>query len=222
MTGTERGPIRVVIADDHPLIRGGLKSLLAGIEDIEVVGEAADGREALARAQAGGLDLLVLDLTMPHGGGVDLVRRLHLKHPDLAILVHTMHDDAAMASQVLRAGAAGFATKGMDPDELIAAIRKVGRGGRYLMPDMADRLLHDVAGVGARQPHDRLSERERQVLELLLRGVSVNDIAQHLHLSPKTVSTHKARLMEKLGVASVPDLVRYALAHGLTELSSDP
>lgn len=205
--------IRILLADDHSVVREGVRRVLALDEDLEVVGEAADGWDLLALVRATPADLLITDLGMPGPNGVELVRRLHETQPRLPLLAFTMHADNQLATRVLRAGANGYLTKDSEPGELIAAIRRITRGQRYVDPGVSGRLLLDARGEDP--PHAALSNRELQVLTLLANGATVTAIAQELKLSVKTVSTHKSRLMLKLSLGSSAELVRYALAHGL-------
>jgi DNA-binding NarL/FixJ family response regulator len=210
--------IRIVIADDHAIVRQGLRQLLAIAPDLELAGEAKDGWEVLERIRAGGFELLLTDLSMPGPSGVDLVKRVHDEVPRLPVLVLSMHDEAQIATRAIKAGARGYLTKDSEPETLLAAIRKVAGGGHYIDPELASRLVFGREGDGeGRAPHACLSDREYQVFLLLARGMSINDIAADLHLSAKTVSTHKFRLMLKMRFESLSELVRYALRHGLIE-----
>ncbi len=207
--------IRLVIAEDHAIVRGGLKQIFALASDMEVVGEAVSGNEVLACLRGAPFDLLLLDINMPGVSGVDLIARVRAHRPDLPILVLTMHNEASMAARVLKAGANGYVTKDSEPEILLIAIRKVAAHGKYISPDMAEKMVFDATSTDQRPLHHTLSEREREVLRLLITGMSVNEIAGHLAISNKTVSTHKARLMEKMNLGNLADLMRYALQHDL-------
>jgi len=209
--------IRVMITDDHAIMRKGLKQLFALVGDIEVVAEATDGAAALERLRQGGIDLLLLDMTMPGISGEDLVSRIRAHYPTLPILILSMHKEAQIAQRALKAGANGYLTKDRDPEDLLEAIRKVATGGRFLDPQIAEQMAFNASGVGEPAGHECLTDREFQVMRLLAQGVSVNDIASQLAISAKTVSTHKARLMEKMAFTSNADLVRYALEHRLVD-----
>lgn len=209
--------IRVMITDDHAIMRKGLKQLFALVGDIEVVAEATDGGTALERLRQGGIDLLLLDMTMPGISGEDLVARIRAHYPTLPILILSMHKEAQIAQRALKAGANGYLTKDRDPEDLLDAIRKVAAGGRFLDAEIAEQMAFTASGVGAPAGHECLTDREFQVMRLLAQGVSVNDIAAQLAISAKTVSTHKARLMEKMGFASNADLVRYSVEHRLVD-----
>ena len=203
--------IRVLLADDHKIVREGLRRILGAASDIVVAGEAADGDQALALVRANAFDLAVIDLSMPGLSGLDLIKRLKLERPDLPLLVLSMHGEDQYAARALKAGAAGYLNKDSAAEQLIGALRKVAAGGVHLGEAAAASLV-----AGERQPHQALSDREFEVLRLLVDGRSPTEIAARLHLSVKTVSTHKTRILEKLGLHSIADLVRYALEHKLS------
>jgi len=209
--------IRVVIADDHQILREGLKQLLQAAGDLEVVGEAGDGFEVLDRVRRDEFDVLLLDMSMPGKSGVELIKQVKGEKPKLRILVLSMHEEHQYAVRAIRAGASGYLTKESAASQLVAAIRKVGGGGAYITPEVAERLAQDAMPHAEGPLHASLSDREFEVFHMLVDGVSVNEIAARLHLSAKTISTHKARLMEKLGVDSTADLVHYAVRHKLLD-----
>jgi DNA-binding NarL/FixJ family response regulator len=206
-----------LITDDHVVVRSGLKQLFALMGDIVVAGEAANGDEALAALKQGEYDLILLDLTMPGISGVNLIAEIRLLYPKLPILVLSMHNELQIAKRVLQAGAAGFVTKGSMQDILMDAVHKVASGGRYIDPLIAEQMMFEKAPVADLAPHEQLSERELQILKMFAKGRGINDIAEELYISNKTVSTHKARLMQKMGFASNAELVRYAADHNLIE-----
>lgn len=208
--------IKIIIADDHPIIRSGLKQVIETTADIMVVGVAADGHEVLERIRGSDADLLLLDMTMPGLSGVDLIQHICVETPSLPILVLSMHNEVQIASRALRAGACGYLTKDSDPEVLLAAIRKVARGGKTIDPLLADAMIFEVWNSDA-LPRDVLSEREFQVLKLLALGQSINEVGLSLNLSAKTISTNKARLMKKLGLANNAELFSYAIKHGLAK-----
>jgi DNA-binding NarL/FixJ family response regulator len=208
--------IRVLMADDHGIVREGLKQLFALSPDILVVHEAVSGGEVLAALRAGGVDLILLDMTMPGISGVNLITRLRSHEHCPPILVLSMHNEIQIARRALAAGVAGYLTKDSDPATLMSAIRKVAAGGRFIDPALAEKMVFD-SGNTEQPPHDVLSEREYDVLRLLVHGMGVNQIADELKISNKTVSTHKARLMQKMDFHNNAELVRYAVAHGLVE-----
>jgi two-component system, NarL family, invasion response regulator UvrY len=214
MTPGNRG-IRVLLADDHTLVREGIKQLLSATTDIRVEGEAANGDEALALARAHEYDLAVLDMSMPGVAGIELIKRLRAERPQLRLLVLSMHGEEQYAARALKAGAAGYLTKDAASAQLVGAIRKVAGGGVHLS-DAAAALLVAAGNGSVGAPHERLSNREFEVFRLLVAGESPTGIAERLHLSVKTVSTHKTRILDKMGVGSTADLVRYAVEKGLT------
>ena len=202
--------IRVLLADDHEIVRDGLKRILAATPDVQVTGEAASGDEALALAKAGEFDVALLDMSMPGLSGIDLIKRLQVEKPALKLLVLSMHGEHQYAVRALKAGASGYLTKDSASDKLLGALRKVAAGGVHVSDAAAASLLST-----ARAPHQALSDREFEVLRLLADGRSPTEIAEQLHLSVKTVSTHKANVQDKLGLGGTADLVRYALEHKL-------
>jgi DNA-binding NarL/FixJ family response regulator len=211
--------IRVVIADDHQILREGLKQLLLGAGDFDVVGEAGNGHEVLQCIRTLELDVLLLDMSMPGKSGVELIKQVRAERPKLRILVLSMHEEHQYAVRAIRAGASGYLTKESAAAQLVAAIRRVAGGGAFISGEVAERLALDAMPHAEGPLHAALSDREYQVFRLLVGGATVTDIAAQLHLSAKTISTHKARLMDKLQVESTADLVHYALKH---RLSDDP
>ena len=205
---------RIIIADDHTLFRIGLKQMLESFDGVSVVAEAANAAQTLDVVQGVAADLLVSDLTMPGTCGTQLIEQLHRQHPSLPILILSMHDEPATVRRALQAGATGYLTKESSPAMLQAAVRQVAAGERFIPPALAETLAFE--SVRARGlPHETLSQRERQIFKLIAQGVSLNQIAEQLHLSPKTVTTHKTHLMEKLGINNNADLIRYAIEHKL-------
>jgi DNA-binding NarL/FixJ family response regulator len=209
--------IRVLLADDHHVVRAGLKELLSGTGDIVVTGEATDGHEVLERIRAAAYDVAVLDMSMPGRSGIELIRLVKAERPKLRVLMLSMHSEEQWAVRALRAGASGYLTKDAAPDELIAAIRRVASGGAYVTPETAQRLALDAGGNAGALPHTLLTDREYQVFRMIAAGASVGEVARQLSLSVKTVSTHKARIMEKMGLANAAELIRYALEHKLLD-----
>ena len=207
--------IRVLLADDHTLVREGLRQLLGATADIRVEGEAANGDEALALVKANDYDLAVLDMSMPGLSGIELIKRLRLEKPRLRLLVLSMHGEAQYAARALKAGAAGYLTKDSASAQLVSAIRKVAAGGVHISEAAAAQLVGAAAG-GDVPRHTRLSNREFEVFRLLVAGRGPTEIAEQLHLSVKTVSTHKTRILEKMGMESIAELVRYAVEKGLS------
>lgn len=207
--------IRLIIADDHALVRSGLKQLLAFASDIQVVAEAVNGHDVLLQVRSVPADVLLLDLNMPGIGGADLIGRVKACNPDVSILVLTMHNEPQVAERMLKVGAKGYISKDCEPDTLLAAIRKVAANGRYIAPDLAQRMVLELTTAGERPLHTLLSDRESEILHLLIAGKTVNDIAMQLAISNKTVSTHKVRMMEKMKFSSMAELMRYAIEHGI-------
>jgi len=202
--------IQVLIADDHKIVRDGLRRILASTTDVQVAAEAASGDEALALVKKQDFDVAMLDMSMPGLSGLDLIKRLKIEKPKLRILVLSMHGEQQYAARVLKAGAAGYLSKDSAAELLLSAIRKIAGGGMHI-PEAA------AAGLVAadRPAHESLSDREFEVLRLLVEGLGPTDIAGRLHLSVKTVSTHKTRILEKLNLGSTAELVRYALEQKL-------
>jgi len=207
--------IRVIVAEDHKIVREGIKQLLSMAEDISVVGEATNGSHLMEQLRQHQCDVLLLDISMPGTNGLESIPRIRALDKPPAILMLSMHDEVQIAARALKAGAAGYSTKDSDPALLLTAIRKVAGGGRYIDPQLADRMVFEVGLTDSRPPHTQLSEREYQVFERLVHGTNVNEIALQLNISSKTVSTHKVRLMQKLQAHSVADMVRYAIDHKL-------
>jgi DNA-binding NarL/FixJ family response regulator len=209
--------IRVLLADDHAIVRAGLKGILADTVDIEVAGEAANGQEVLARVSAQDFDVAVLDLSMPGRNGIELIKLVKAEKPKLRILVLSMHSEEQYAVRALKAGASGYLSKESAADELVAAIRRIAGGGAYVTPETAERLALGAAPRAETAAHTLLSDREFQVFRMIARGASVSEIARELSLSVKTISTHKTRIMEKMGLANQSELIRYALEHRLLD-----
>ena len=207
--------IRVFIADDHSVVRQGLRRILALAPEFSIVGEAANGEELLEGLSAAQAEVVLMDVSMPGTQAVDIIGSLKRRTPQLGVLMLSMHDEGPVAARMLQAGASGYLTKDCDPQALLAALRKVAFGGRYIHPSIAEKMI--FSRDESRPLHESLSEREREVLRLIVAGTSLNDIAAALSISPKTVSTHKARLMEKLKVDSNAELIRYAVVSGLAQ-----
>lgn len=209
--------IRVVIADDHTILREGLKQLLQSAADLTVAGEAGNGHEVLAHVRGTAFDVLLLDMSMPGKSGMELIRQVKAERPKLRVLVLSMHEEHQYAVRAIRAGASGYLTKESAGRELVAAIRKVAGGGAFISAEVAEQLALSAMPRAEGPPHTLLSDREYQVFLRLVAGDAVTQIAGELNLSVKTVSTHKARLMEKLAVANQAELIHYALRHRLTD-----
>lgn len=209
--------IRIVLADDHAIVREGLKRVVSEVPDFIVAGEAADGGEVMRAVRELEFDILVLDLSMPGRSGMELIKLVKAEKPRLRILVLSMHQETQYAVRAIKSGASGYLTKETAPAQLAQAIRKVAGGGAYISAEVAEQLALGAMPGGERPPHEILTDREFEVFRLLVAGEAVSEVAAKLHLSVKTVSTHKANLMHKLGLANQTELVRYALKHGLAD-----
>jgi DNA-binding NarL/FixJ family response regulator len=205
----------VLIVDDHAVVRGGLRQFLADTGDFRISGEAATGQEALALVQDGGWDVVLLDIGLPDLNGLEVLKRIKRLRPELPVLIFSMHSEDEFAISALNAGASGYLNKDSPPGQILAAIRTVAGGARYLSANLADKLLAGLQPGTRQLPHEALSPREMQVLVLLSKGQSLTRIGEALHLSAKTVSTYRARILEKLALASNADLVRYVMEHKL-------
>lgn len=208
--------IHVLIADDHAIVRQGLKQILSDTEDLVVAGEADDGVEALQLARQQQWDVFLLDISMPNRNGIDTLKQLKKEFPRLPVLILSMHPEEQYAVRAIQSGAAGYLTKQSATAELVAAIRKVARGEKYISPALASRLAEVIAS-GERPPLEKLSDREHEVLRLIASGKTLTQVAEALNLSVATVSTYRARLLEKLGLKSTAELIHYGLRHGLVE-----
>lgn len=209
--------IRVLVADDHTVVRRGLLQILEEAPAMVVAGEASTGRQVLQAVQKHDYDVLVLDIAMPDGGGLEVLRQLQSLKPDLPVLILSMYSEKQYAVRALKAGAAGYLTKESAPDELIAAIRKVAQGRKYVTQSLAEKLAAELRGEPEKEPHETLSDREYQVMCLLATGKTITEIATELSLSVKTVSTYRARILDKLNLKSTAEIIRYALERGLVE-----
>lgn len=214
--------IRIVIADDHTIVREGLKQILAAAGDLSVVGEARDGQEVLQQVRANDFDVLLLDMSMPGKSGTELIKQVKDEKPKLRVLVLSMHQEHQYAVRAVKAGASGYLTKDSASTQLVTAIRKVATGGAFISAEVAEALALSAMSQGEGPPHTTLSDREYQVFRMLASGTSVSEIAARLNLSVKTVSTHKSRLLEKLGARNQTELVHYALKHRLVDDPNAP
>ena len=209
--------IRLLIADDHPIVRAGLRRIAEEDRSISVMAETASGDETIAAMQKTPVDVVLLDVSMPGGSFIETLRRLRGGHPSVRVLVLSAHPEDQWAVRALRAGASGYLTKDHSPEQLIEAVRRVHRGGRYVSATLAEKLAAHLGPTFGGAPHELLSDREFEVLRHLGTGRSVKEVADELALSPKTVSTYRTRLMEKMGLSSTSDLVRYAAQYGLIQ-----
>jgi two-component system invasion response regulator UvrY len=207
---------RVLIADDHAIVRRGLKEILVRELEDSTFGEAKDAEEILARMQCGDWDLLILDITMPGRSGLDVLRDLKVLRPKLPVLVLSVHSEAQYGKRILSAGASGFMNKESAPEELIVAVRKVLAGGLYVSSVLAERLALEL-NAEVRDVQDTLSHREFEVLRMIALGNTMSQIAEGLHLSVSTVSTYRARILEKMGMTTTAELMRYALRNHVVD-----
>jgi DNA-binding NarL/FixJ family response regulator len=209
--------IRILIADDHAIVRGGLKEILQReLKDV-ISGEAGDAQQALAQIERGIWDLVILDITMPGRSGLDLLADLKQRRPELPVLVLSMHPEDQYGKRVLKAGASGYMNKEAAPEDLVKAIRKILSGGVYVSTALAEKLASDLSRGGGRPPHELLSVREFEVLRMLASGKGITQIAEELHLGVTTVSTYRARILEKMHMASTAELMRYAIDNRLID-----
>ncbi len=210
--------IHILIADDHDILRAGLKHILADSGDIVVAGEAGNGIEAVGLLRSGQWDAIVLDLTMPGRNGIELIKQIKSEFPKLPILILSMHKEDIYAVRALKAGASGYLCKDNAEAQLAEAIRKVVGGGLFINQSVSEKLTMDILqGRHNQLPHNRLTDREYQIFLLLVQGLGVSEIGRQLSLSVKTVSTHKASILAKMGLGNTAELVRYAIQHGLAE-----
>ena len=210
--------INILIADDHAIMREGLKQILAACADMRVGGEASDGDEVLHKVRQQEWSVVVLDMSMPGRSGIDLIKLVKAEKPGLPILVLSMHTDEQYAARTLRAGASGYLCKDSAPSLLVSAIRKVASGGTFISQKAAESMaLGAFHKIGDAPPHTLLSDREFQIFELIIAGDNITEIANRLNISIKTVSTHKTRILQKLNLATVADMVHYAIEHGIAK-----
>jgi two-component system, NarL family, invasion response regulator UvrY len=209
--------IKVAVIDDHAVVREGLKRIISENPGMVVTAEAGDGYEAMKIIQNEPCDVVLLDITMPNKNGLDVLKQLHSESPRLPVLVLSVHSEDQYAVRVLRAGAAGYLTKESAPSKLIQAIRKVVRGGKYVSPTLAEKLVLDLDSDSSKAPHEMLSDREYQVLCMIASGKTVTMIAEELALSVKTISTYRVRIIEKLNMKNNAELTRYAIKEGLVD-----
>ncbi len=209
--------IRIVVADDHTIVREGLKQVLSAASDLSIVGEAQNGHEVLQRVRELEFDVLLLDMSMPGKSGIELIKQVRAEKPKLRVLVLSMHQEQQYAVRAIKAGASGYLTKESASAQLVSAIRKVAGGGAFITEAVAEQLALGAMPQADGPPHSALSDREFQVFRLLVSGKAVSSIADELNLSVKTVSTHKARIMQKMNMSNPTELIRYALQHRLID-----
>jgi len=207
----------VLVADDHAIIRDGLKKILADTDDMVVAGEAANGNATLEKVRERDWSLVVLDISMPGRNGLELIKLIRNERPKLPILIFSMHHEEQYGVRAIRAGASGYLSKDGDTDLLLPAMRKIASGGVFISPRLAELLAAEISPNTHEQPHTKLTDREFEVFSRIVRGVSLTAIAEEFSLSIKTVSTHKSHILAKMNMASQVDLVRYAIEHDLLD-----
>jgi two-component system, NarL family, invasion response regulator UvrY len=212
--------INICVVDDHRVVHEGIRQMIAGNRDMMVTAEAGDQETAMSVLCTEACDVLILDISIPGVNGLDLLKKIRAAYPNLRILVFSMHHEDQYGIRALRAGAAGYLTKDCAAVQLVDAIRTIGRGRKYVSAALRDRLVFDVKNEGGKAPHELLSDREYQVLRMIGSGKSVTIIAAELHLSVKTVSTYRSRMLEKLQLKNNPELMRYAVKHEVESLQA--
>jgi DNA-binding NarL/FixJ family response regulator len=211
--------IRLLICDDHAIVRQGLKQILADAPDLSVAAEAGDGPEAIRRVREGDIDVVLLDIALPGRDGLDVLKQLSQEFPKLAVLIVSTYPEKQYALRCLRLGAAGYLNKGADPDELITAIRKIAQGRMFVSPAVAEALAAAMRKDTGQPPHETLSQREYQVFTLIATGKSLSEIAVQLSLSLNTISTYRSRVMEKINTHNDVETALYAVRHQLTNVA---
>ena len=209
--------LKILIADDHAIVREGLKQILAETADMVVAGEATNGQEVLELVRGKDFDLVLLDLAMPEKDGLDTLKELKLEKPNLPVLVLSIYPEEQYAVRVLKAGASGYLTKESAPDELIAAIRKVSRKGKYVSQSLGEKLASYLTADPDQPAHELLSDREYRVMLMIASGKTVTEIAEAIFLSVKTISTYRVRALRKMGMKNNAEFAYYAIKHGLLE-----
>jgi two-component system invasion response regulator UvrY len=207
--------IKVLIADDHPVVRLGLRQILADTNDILVGGEAGSAQEVLRLVRDERWDIVLLDISLPGGNGIALIGEIRKERPETRVLILTAHPEEQYAVRAIKAGAAGFLNKESAPDRLTEALKKIAEGGRYVSAELAETLASLVAGEAGGQPHERLSDREFEIMKLLASGKTVSQVALELSLSVKTISTHRTRILRKMNMKTNAELTSYAVRQGL-------
>ncbi len=210
-------PIRVLIADDHAIVRQGLRQILSDTPDLTVAGEAENGVQAVQMVRSGDWDVVLMDVSMPDRNGIDALKLIKKEHPRLPVLILSMYPEEQYAIRALKAGAAGYLTKQSAPELLVTAIRQVASGKKYVSPSLAEELANAIGDDSERPPHEKLSDREYQTLCMIASGKTPTEIAEALNLSVKTVSVYRARLLEKMNLRNNAELTHYGLKHGLAE-----
>jgi two-component system, NarL family, invasion response regulator UvrY len=209
---------RIFIADDHTLFRKGLKLLLSESSDLTIAGETGDGDEVIKKVMDSGCDMVLLDISLPNKNGLDILKQIKSMKPQLHVLILSMHPEEHYAVRALKSGASGYVTKESAPEELVKAIRKVSMGGKYISAALAEKLAFDLDGTtSAKAPHELLSDREFQVMSMIASGKKTKEIANMLSLNEKTISTYRARILQKMNMKSNADIIQYVLKEGLAK-----
>ncbi|MCD6384548.1 response regulator transcription factor [Candidatus Sumerlaeota bacterium] len=209
--------IKILIADDHPIVREGIKQILAETDDMVVAGEAATSQEVLNKVLKEDFDVVLLDISMPGRSGLDVLKEIKFAKPKIQVLMLSIHPEEHYAERVIKAGASGYLTKESAPDELIGAIRKVSQGRKYISPSFAEKLASRLDTDTDKLPHERLSDREYQVMRMIASGKTVKEIAEEMALSIKTISTYRSRVLQKMGMKNNAELTYYVIKHNLVE-----
>jgi DNA-binding NarL/FixJ family response regulator len=208
---------RIIIADDHEIVRAGLKQIIADDPDLSVDGEAGDGQELLEKLRKKRYDVVLLDMKMPGRSGLEILKQLKMEHPSLPVLVLSMHPEEQYAVRTIRAGASGYITKETAPERLVEAIRKVCAGGKYISASLAEQLADSIADARSKPPHEYLTDREFQVMCMIASGKTITEIAKELFLSVKTISTYRQRILEKMNMKNNAELTHYVISNNLIE-----
>lgn len=209
--------IKILIADDHAIVRRGLKEIISETPDMLVAAEAESGCAAIQKVEENNYDVILLDISMPGKNGLDILKQIKRKNPKLPILMLSVHPEEQYAVRSFRAGASGYLTKGSAPDELIAAIRKISKGGKFVNASLAERLVYELEPNNDKPRHQMLSDREYQVMCMFASGKTLKETAEELALSIQTISTYKTRILDKMGMHSIAEVIRYAVQYGLVE-----
>jgi DNA-binding NarL/FixJ family response regulator len=209
--------IKILIADDHPIVRQGFKQVLSETADLVVADEAGNGQEVLALVARKDYDVILLDISMPGKNGLEVLKELRITNTKIPVLILSIYPEEQYAIRALKAGASGYLTKASAPEELISAIRKVSRGGKYISSSLAEKIAYELDGDAEKAPHDTLSDREYQILLMIASGKTVSDIADEMCLSVKTVSTYRSRILDKMKMKNNAELTTYAIRNKLVE-----
>ncbi len=207
--------INILIADDHAIVRKGLKQILSETPDMSVAAEASSGEEALEKIAHNNFDMILLDISLPGKNGLDVLRQIKREKPKLPVVILSVYTEEQYAMSAFKAGASGYLTKESAPEELISALRKISRGGKYVTSSLAEKMALRISAIKERLPHDRLSEREYEVMCMIASGKTINQIAKKLSLSASAVSTYRSRILEKMEMSGTSDIIRYVVKHGL-------